>query len=172
MMIEEIDGKRPDIHESVFIAKGAVVAGDVKIGRASSVWFCAVVRGDEDAIEIGEETSVQEGCMLHVTFGNPCRLGNRVTVGHNAVIHGATIGDDCIVGISSTVLDGANIGAGSIVAAGCVVPPGKLFPPRSMLMGTPARVVREVTDAEFKNNQVSAAIYVERSARYKAAGNL
>lgn len=172
MLIEEIDGQRPKIHETVFVAKGAVVAGDVTIGRNSSVWFCAVVRGDEAGITIGEDTSVQEGCMVHVTHGNPCSIGSRVTVGHNAVVHGATIGDDCIVGISSTVLDGAVVGAGSIVAAGSVVPPGKTFPPKSMLMGIPAKAVRELTDAEYQNNLLSAAIYVERSARYKKDGRL
>lgn len=170
MLIEEIEGYKPEIHESAFIAKGAVVAGNVKIGRASSLWFHAVVRGDEDGVEIGEETSIQEGCMVHVTFGKPCKIGSRVTVGHNAVIHGATIGNDCIIGISSTILDGAVIGDGCIVAAGCVVPPGKTYPPRSMLMGTPARIVREVTDAEYKSNLTSSAIYVGRSAKYKATG--
>jgi len=167
IFVGEYGGKRPRIHESAYIAGGVVIVGDVTVGEDSSLWFHAIARGDQAPITIGSRTNIQDMCVLHISDGNPCEIGNCVTVGHRAVIHGARIGDNTMVGIGSIVLDGAEVGEYSIVAAGSVVTPGKKFPPRSFLLGTPARRIRDVTPEEMEWFSAVGGKYVERAKVYR-----
>ncbi len=130
------------------IAPGATVVGQVRLGARASVWFGAVIRGDTETIEVGADTNVQDLAILHADPGKPCRLGERVTVGHAAVVHGATVEDDCIIGIRAVVLNGAHVGAGSLVAAGAVIPEGMVVPAGSVVMGVPGKIVRQTTEAD------------------------
>jgi carbonic anhydrase/acetyltransferase-like protein (isoleucine patch superfamily) len=132
-----------------YIHPSAVIIGNVTLGRDASVWPTAVLRGDSDAIVIGNETNVQDGAIIHVDPGVPVYVGDRVTIGHRAVIHGCTIEDDCLIGIGAILLNGAVIGTGSVVGAGALVPEGMNVPPGSLVLGVPGRVVREV-DAELR----------------------
>jgi len=148
-MIYSFQGKAPEIAPDVFIAPEAAVIGDVKIGRGSSVWFHCVVRGDVHSIEIGENTSVQDHSVLHVTGGKfALRIGNHCTLGHRVTVHGCTLKDYAFLGIGSTALDGSVIEEFGLLAAGSLLPPGKVVPARMMAMGTPAKVVREITAEE------------------------
>jgi carbonic anhydrase/acetyltransferase-like protein (isoleucine patch superfamily) len=157
------------IDPSAFIAPGAVVVGDVTIGAEASVWFGAVARGDIQAIVIGPRTSVQDGCVLHVDTDFPCLLGAGITLGHGAIIHGATVEDNALIGIGATVLNGAHIGEGSIIAAGALVPPGMIVPPGSMVMGVPGRVVRAVSDADRAMILENAKHYCDYARSYLRA---
>lgn len=159
-------GVRPDIHPTVYIADGAMVIGDVAIGEESSVWFNSVVRGDVNRIRIGRRTNVQDNCTLHVTAQNPLIIGDEVTFGHGANVHGCTIEDLALVGIGSIVLDGAVIGRGSVVGAGAVVAPGTVVPPGSLVLGVPARVVRTLPESALQGNRFTAAHYVEYARTY------
>jgi len=136
------------LHESVFVASGAQLIGNVTIGADSSVWHCAVLRGDEAPIIVGERTSIQDGCILHCNADMPTVLGDDVVIGHGVNLHACTVEDGCQVGIGSIVLDGARIGFGSIVAAGSLIPPGMQVAPGSMVMGSPAKLLRTVTAEE------------------------
>lgn len=135
----------PAIDDTVFVAPTAVLIGRVSVKAGSSIWFHCVVRADINAIEIGENTNIQDGCLLHVTNRNPLYVGNRVTVGHGAILHGCRIEDDCLISMGAILLDQAVIGEGSIIAAGSVVSPGTKIAPESLVMGVPGRVVRQVT---------------------------
>ncbi len=149
-MILDWKNKSPRIPDSAFVAPNATVIGDVEIGEESSIWFQTVVRGDVHWIRIGDYTNIQDGSVLHVTSNvHPLYIGNRVTVGHMACLHGCKIEDSCLIGMGAVILDGAVIGEGSLVAAGALVPPGKVYPPRSLIKGNPAKVAREVTDKEW-----------------------
>ncbi len=166
--ILEYKGLIPKIGADVFLAHGAVVIGDVEIGEDSSIWFNVVVRGDVHYIKIGKRTSIQDGSMVHVTHfkkedksdGSPTIIGDDVTVGHKVMLHGCTIEDGCLIGMSATILDDAVIGRESIVGAGSLVTKGKKFPPRSLIMGSPAKVVRELSEDEVKELYASAKRYV------------
>ena len=131
-----------------------------------SVWFGAVIRGDSEAITVGSQTNLQDQVVLHADPGFPCRIGDRVTVGHGAIIHGATVEDDVLIGMRATILNGAVIGAGSIVAAGALVSEGKVFPPRSLIVGVPAKSLRQVTEEEAQRHARGWRHYVELSAQY------
>ncbi|MFM7117428.1 MAG: gamma carbonic anhydrase family protein [Planctomycetota bacterium] len=157
---------QPQTQTANWIAPGAVVVGDVKLGDRSSVWFNAVMRGDSEAISVGDDTNLQDQVVLHADPGFPCRIGNRVTVGHGAIVHGATVEDDVMVGMRATILNGAVIGAGSIVAAGALVAEGKVFPPRSLIVGVPARSLRQVSTEEAERQARGWKHYVELSATY------
>ncbi len=160
-------GKFPQLADDVYIAPGAWVIGDVVIGRASSVWFNTVIRGDENYIHIGEQTNIQDGCVLHITGQRfPLTIGNRVTIGHGAVVHGCVVEDECLIGMRAVVLDGARIGKGSVVAAGAVVTPGFQVPPGSLVMGMPAVVKREITDRERQRALSPVQHYLELSREY------
>ncbi len=173
-MIMKFKHYEPQIAENVFIAPSADVIGRTVVGKDSSIWFGVVVRGDVHRIEIGERTSVQDCSMVHVTHyknddestGFPTIIGNDVTIGHSVTLHGCTIEDGCLIGMSSTILDGAVIGKESIVGAGSLVTPNKKFPPRSMIMGSPAKVVRELSDEEVKGLYEHAARYVAFKNEY------
>ncbi|MEZ4729057.1 MAG: gamma carbonic anhydrase family protein [Caldilineaceae bacterium] len=156
------------IHPTVFLAFGAVVVGDVTLSEECSVWFHASLRGDVEPIVIGARTNIQEGAIFHVDPGFPVQVGVGVTVGHGAIVHGATVGDNVIVGMRSTILNGAVIGADSIVGANSLVTEGKQFPPGSLIIGSPARVVRALTPEEIERNRLAADTYVRRAAAFKA----
>ena len=158
------------VHPSAFIAPGAVVVGDVTLSAQASVWFHASLRGDVEAITVGPRTNIQEGCILHADPGYPTVIGADVTVGHGAVVHGARVGDNCIVGICAVLLNGSVVGENSIVGAGALLTEGKVYPPNSLILGMPARVVRELTPEEVAANRASAARYVARAAAFSQAG--
>jgi carbonic anhydrase/acetyltransferase-like protein (isoleucine patch superfamily) len=168
-MILSFENQTPRLAEGVFVAQDAIVLGDVTLGRDSSVWFGAVVRGDIHSISVGERTNIQDRSVLHVTGGeHPAQLGDDVTVGHAAVIHGCRIGSRCLVGIGAIVLDGVEVGEGSVIGAGSLLPPGKIYPPRSLVMGCPGSARREVTEAELKWIVQSAQNYVALARRHAA----
>jgi len=158
------------IHSTVFVAPGAVILGDVTIGESSSVWYGAVLRGDLAPIVIGRQTNVQDGCIIHVEGAHPCRVGDRVTLGHGAILHGCTVEDDVLIGIRATVLDGAVIGSGSIVGAGAVVTEGAVIPQGSLALGIPARVVGSVSEEQRERIHHAAEHYVEAARVYRTTG--
>ncbi len=165
-------GMMPTIADGVLLTDGARVIGDVHVGKDSSIWFNAVVRGDVNFVRIGERSNVQDNSMLHVTHeGNPCLVGNDVTIGHSVVLHACTIEDYCLIGMGAIVLDRVVIGKESLVGAGSLVPQGKVFPPRSMIIGSPAKVVRELTDEEVAKLHHSAVHYVNVARNYMVASN-
>ncbi len=137
----------PTIHPSVFVASTAVVIGDVTLAENSSVWYTAVLRGDMAPIAIGASSNIQDGTIVHVDEGIPCRIGSRVGVGHRAILHGCIVEDDCLIGMGSILLNGVEVGTGSVVAAGAVLREGMVVPAGSVVMGVPGRVVRQVDEA-------------------------
>lgn len=158
----------PDrVHPTAFIAEGAVVVGDVTLGEDTGIWFNSTLRGDVEAIVVGPRTNIQEGCILHADPGYPTVIGAGVTVGHGAVVHGARVGDNCIVGIRAVLLNGSEVGENSIVGACALLTEGKRYPPNSLILGAPARVVRELTSEEIEANRGSAARYVQRALAFK-----
>jgi carbonic anhydrase/acetyltransferase-like protein (isoleucine patch superfamily) len=162
---------RPELVDpSAFIAPGAVVLGDVTLGAESSVWFNAVIRGDIDAIRIGQQSNVQDVAVIHCDEGVPCTIGNRVTLGHAAIVHGATIEDDCLIGIRAVVMNRARIGSGSLVAVGALVTEGVEIPPGSLVMGVPGKVVRQITDRDLERIRHAASHYVAAAKAYRQAG--
>ncbi len=158
--------KPPTLGQSVFIARGAIVLGDVRLGDHSSVWYNAVLRGDINQILVGHHTNIQDGAVLHLADDLPCVLGNYVSVGHRAVVHACTVGDEVLVGMGSIVLDGAVIGEQSIVGAGALVTQGKEIPPGSLVLGSPARVSRKLTPEEKAGLKRLAEKYVSLAAYY------
>ena len=166
-MVFELAGVCPLIDDDVYVAHNATVIGDVALGPRSSVWFNAVIRGDNDPIRIGARTNVQDGCVIHSDPGYPATIGTGVTVGHKAMLHGCTIGDGCLVGINSVVLNGARIGELCIIGSNALVTEGKVIPARSLVIGSPGRVVREITDKEIEMMRESAEVYARKVARYR-----
>jgi carbonic anhydrase/acetyltransferase-like protein (isoleucine patch superfamily) len=162
--------RQPSIHPSAFIAPNAVVLGDVTIGENASVWYNSVLRGDINRIVVGEGSNVQDGSVLHLTAETGCFVGRYVTVGHMAMLHACTIGDECLIGMGAIVLDGAEIGDRCIVGAGALVTQGKKIPPGSMVLGSPAKVVRELTAEEQSGLREWAARYVRLIPHYHAQG--
>jgi carbonic anhydrase/acetyltransferase-like protein (isoleucine patch superfamily) len=170
-MIAAYAGRSPRLDPTAFVVSSATVIGDVVIGPQSSIWFGAVVRGDIHPIRIGARSNVQDNATLHVVGGKfGTTLGDGVTVGHNAVVHGCTIEDGVLVGMGAIVLDDALIGAESLIAAGALVAPGARIPPRSLVLGSPGKVVRSVSDAELERIRSSASNYVGYAERYRAEG--
>jgi len=174
-MLHTFKGIEPKIKAGTWIAPSADVIGDVNIGKDCSIWFGCVVRGDVHYISIGDRTNIQDLSMIHVTHykngdkstGNPTVIGNDVTVGHRVMLHGCTIEDACLIGMSATILDGAIIGKESIVGAGALVTKNKVFPPRSLIVGSPAKVVRELNDEEVAELYASAKRYVAFKKDYE-----
>ena len=158
----------PQIDTTAFVAPTATIIGDVALAEESSVWFGAVLRGDNDAIRVGPRTNIQDQAIIHVDPDVPVTIGADVTVGHRAIIHGATVEDGCLIGMGAIILNGAVVGAGSIVGAGAVVRERDVIPPRSLVVGIPAKVVRQLTDAQVEENLASAARYVANSRAYLA----
>ncbi len=160
-------GKTPEIHPTVYVAPTATVIGDVIVGPESSLWFGAVVRGDVFHIRVGARTNVQDNCVLHVTHDrSACLVGDDVTVGHAAVLHGCTVADRVLVGMGAIVLDDAEVGSDTIIGAGALVTMGAKIPPRSLVLGRPARVLRALTDAEVANVAEAGRLYVGFAGEY------
>lgn len=158
--------KKPTIGEQVFIAAGAVVIGDVTLGDYSSVWFNAVLRGDINKIHVGHHTNIQDNAVFHLADDFPCVVGNYVTVGHGAIVHACTVGDEVLVGMRATILDGSIIGEQSLIGAGALVTPGTRIPPGSLVLGSPAKVSRALRPEERSGLKYWAEKYVENSAFY------
>lgn len=159
----------PTVDETAWVAPGAVLAGAVTVGPGAGIWYACVLRADLDAITIGARTNIQDGCVLHADPGTALTIGHGVSVGHRAVLHGATIEDDVLVGMGAVVLNRARIGAGSLVAAGAVVLEGTEVPPGSLVAGLPAKVRRELTDDERAGVQANAEVYCELARQHAAA---
>lgn len=160
-MIKSYKGKKPDINRSAFIEESAQVIGDVTIGENSSVWFNAVVRGDVNFIKIGSKTNIQDSCVLHVTKDtHPLVVGDDVTVGHSVTLHGCHVKDRCLIGMGAIILDGAEVGEDAIVGAGALVKEGMKVEPRTLVVGVPARVARDLTDQEIEKIKRSAENYI------------
>lgn len=167
MPIIPFQNHKPKVPESLFLAPDAWITGQVTIGEEVSIFFGAVLRGDVEKISVGRGTNIQEHAMLHTSHGlGDCTVGEYVTIGHRAIIHGCTVGNNCIIGMGSTILDGAEIGDNSIVGANSLVTLNKKFPPRSMIMGSPAKVVRELTDGEIAQIRQSALEYIQVGKTY------
>ncbi len=154
---------------SAFVAPNATLRGNVVIGEQASIWFGAVVRGDTELVQVGARTNVQDLAVLHADPGFPCRLGADVTIGHAAVVHGATVEDGALIGIRAVVLNGAVVGTGTIVGAGAVVTEGMVIPPRKLVVGVPARVVRDLGEEDIDRNRHAASHYVEAARVYLAS---
>ena len=166
-MIRTFQGIKPTVPQSCFIEETAVVIGDVVMGDHCSVWFNAVIRGDVNYIRLGERTNVQDLCMLHVTHDtHPLIIGNDVTIGHNVVLHGCTIQDRVLVGMGAIIMDGAVIGENSVVGAGALIVEGTIVPPKSLILGSPAKVKRAVTDKELAWLKESSENYVKYARQY------
>lgn len=155
------------IHKSVFIAEGVRIFGNVNVNADSSIWFNAVVRGDTEQIQIGSRTNIQDLSLIHADPGVPCIIGDDVTVGHSAIVHGATVESDVMIGMRATILNGAVIGRGSLIAAGCLVPERCLIPPNSVVMGTPGKIVRQCTDTDSRRIHSAAKHYVEAARAFR-----
>ena len=167
-MLRSYRGILPKVAASAYVDPSAQLIGDVHVGERSSVWSNVSLRGDVNTITLGEETNIQDNCVAHGETGEfPVILGNRVTVGHSAVLHGCTIEDDALIGIGSIILNGATIGRGSVVAAGALVPEGMQIPPGSLAMGTPAKVRREVSPEERERFRINAQRYVALRQQYR-----
>ena len=163
---------KPSIDDSVFIAQNSLVIGNVTIKQDSSIWFGSVIRGDMHYIKIGKKTNVQDNCTIHVTTDvSPTIIGDEVTIGHNAVVHGCKVESRCLIGINSTILDDSVIGEGSIIGAGTVIPPNNSIPKRSLVVGVPGKVIRKTTDEEFKMIIDRSEHYIEYSKIYKNLSN-
>ena len=165
-MIISYHGKTPETGLAAFVAENAAVTGDVTLGKDSSVWFSAVIRGDGPHIEIGERSNIQDGCVLHADPGYPLTVGSRVTVGHGAILHGCAVGDGSLIGMGAIVLNGAKIGKNCIVGAGALVTGGKEFEDGMLILGSPAKAVRRLTPVEIASNLSSAKHYVEQAKEY------
>ncbi|MBO0656110.1 gamma carbonic anhydrase family protein [Streptomyces triculaminicus] len=168
-LIAGVGGKEPDVDPEAFTAPTSVVLGDVTLAAGSSVWYHAVLRADCGPVALGADSNIQDNCTVHVDPGFPVTVGERVTVGHNAVLHGCTVGDDVLIGMGATVLNGATIGAGSLVAAQALVPQGMVVPPGSLVAGVPAKVRRQLTDEEREHIRINAAMYLGLARDHRAA---
>ncbi|WP_085505011.1 gamma carbonic anhydrase family protein [Thalassobacillus devorans] len=166
-MLHTYGGKQPEVDDTVFMAPGAHIIGDVSIGKESSIWFNAVLRGDEAPIKIGERCSIQDNATCHLYEESPLIVKDEVTVGHNVILHGCTVESRCIIGMGSTILDGAVIGEESIIGANTLIPPGKKIPPRSLVVGSPGKVVRELNEKDFELIQLSIDTYVQKGKEYQ-----
>jgi carbonic anhydrase/acetyltransferase-like protein (isoleucine patch superfamily) len=168
MPIYALDGIEPefDDRDSNFIAKDAVLTGKVRVGRDVSIWFGAAIRGDNEAIDIGADSNVQEHTIMHTDPGFPLTIGKGCTIGHRALLHGCTIGDNALIGMGAILLNGATIGENSLVGAGSLVTEGKSFPAGSLIIGVPAKLIRELDDAAIARLKVSALHYVNNGRRF------
>lgn len=161
------EGKKPRLGSNVFLAPNTAVIGDVKLGDNVSIWFGSVLRGDIARIEVGDGSNIQDNSVLHVGDNDPCIVGRNVVVGHRALLHGCRIEDGCLIGMGAIVLNGAVIGEGSVVGAGALVTQGTIIPPRSLVLGMPAKVRRQLTDEEVAHHGAFAPKYVRVASNYR-----
>ncbi|KAB0679916.1 gamma carbonic anhydrase family protein [Aureimonas leprariae] len=170
MAVYALDDDRPELPSpgECFVAEGARVIGRVRLGPGIGIWFGAVVRGDNEWIEIGPDTNIQDNAVLHSDFGSPLSIGAGCTIGHGAIVHGCTIGDNSLVGMGATVLNGARIGENSIIGAGALVTEGKTFPAGSLIVGVPAKLIRPLEDEAIEGLRASARHYAENARRFAA----
>ena len=167
MAIYELDGTRPQVAESAWVAENAQVIGDVQLAPGSSVWFGATLRGDTEPIVVGEGSNIQDGSVLHTDKNLPLTIGRHVTVGHQVMLHGCTIGDESLIGIGAIVLNGAKIGKNCLVGAGALITEGKEFPDGSMIIGSPAKAMRQLTPEQIDGLRRRALHYMENAERYR-----
>ena len=168
MALYEVDGKSPQVHSTAWVADSAEVMGNVHLGADASVWFGCVLRGDTETMTIGEGSNVQDLSVLHADPGSPLTLGRHVTIGHKVMLHGCTVGDESLIGIGAIVLNGAKIGRNCLVGAGALVTEGKEFPDGSMIVGAPARAVRQLTPEQIAGLRRSAQHYIDNARRFRA----
>ena len=168
MAVYEVDGKTPQVDSTAWIADSAQVMGHVTLGPDASVWFGCVLRGDTESMTIGEGSNIQDLTVMHADHGLPLTIGKHVTVGHKVMLHGCTIGDESLIGIGAIVLNGARIGKNCLVGAGSLVTEGKEFPDGSMIMGTPAKVVRQLTPEQIEGLRLSAQHYIDNARMFRA----
>ncbi len=172
-MIRSFEGKAPQIAPDVFVADTALVIGQVQVKAESSIWYQSVVRGDVQTISIGARTNVQDHCVVHVTTDiHPTVIGDDVTIGHGAIVHGCRVGSRTLVGIGAILMDGVEVGEGCVIAAGSLLPPGKIYPPGSLIIGYPAQVKRPVTPDEVRWILSSAETYVALARRHAGAASV
>jgi carbonic anhydrase/acetyltransferase-like protein (isoleucine patch superfamily) len=169
MALYRLDDKQPQLAEGAWVADNATVIGDVALGPDASVWFGTVIRGDSDRITVGRRSNVQDGSVLHADPGFPLTLGENVSVGHQVMLHGCTVGDGSLIGIQSVIMNGAKIGRNCLVGAGSLVTEGKEFPDGSMILGSPAKVVRPLSAEQIEGLQSIASGYVEKARHYRSA---
>ena len=167
MAIYELDGTAPRVAASAWVADSAQVIGNVVLGEDSSIWFGTVIRGDTETITIGRGSNIQDASVLHTDMGKPLVVGENVTVGHQVMLHGCTIGDESLIGIGAVVPNGAKIGKNCLVGAGALVTEGKEFPDGSMIIGSPAKAVRELSPEQIQGLKMSAQHYIENARRFK-----
>jgi carbonic anhydrase/acetyltransferase-like protein (isoleucine patch superfamily) len=167
MAVYQLDDAVPELHATAWVADSAQVIGRVRMGPGSSVWYGAVLRGDNEWITLGERANVQESSVLHTDPGFPLTLGEGVTVGHQAMLHGCTVGDGSLIGIQAVVLNGAKIGKNSLVGAGAIVTEGKVFPDNSLILGAPAKWVKEISAEQIAHLRAAAEHYVENAERHR-----
>ncbi|HEY4541200.1 MAG TPA: gamma carbonic anhydrase family protein [Noviherbaspirillum sp.] len=167
MAIYQLGDDAPEIDSSAYVAESANLIGKVRVAANASVWFGTTIRGDNEWITLGENSNLQENCVLHTDPGHPLAIGRNVTVGHQAMLHGCTIGDGALIGIQAVILNGARIGRNCLVGAGAVVTEGKEFPDNSLILGAPAKVVRTLGDDDVARLQAAATSYVARAQRFK-----
>lgn len=168
MSVYRLGEHAPTVPDSAWVAPSATVVGRVSLGERCSVWFGAVLRGDSSTLTLGDRVNVQDGAVLHADDGFPLNVGDDVTIGHQAMVHGCTVGEGSLIGIQAVVMNGAQIGAGSLVGAGALVTEGKVFPPRSLIVGSPAKLLRELSEEESARLRLSAAHYARNGERYAA----
>ncbi len=167
MALYQLDNLTPTVHESAWVADNAQVLGNVHLAEDSSVWFGVVIRGDTDTISVGKGTNIQDNSVLHADRGMPLTIGDNVTVGHQVMLHGCTIGEGSLIGIQAVVLNGAKIGKNCLVGAGSLVTEGKEFPDGSMILGSPAKAVKQLSPEQIEGLKMSAKHYVDNARRYK-----
>lgn len=166
-MIIPFNGTTPTIHDSVFVAPGAYLIGDIQIGKDSTIWFNAVLRGDEGPVTIGEKCSIQDNTTIHLYEGCPVVIGDGVTVGHNVILHGCKIGGRTIIGMGSTILDNVEIGEECIIGANTLLTSGVKIPPRSLVVGSPGKVVRELKEKDLQMINMSIDVYVQKGIEFR-----
>lgn len=166
-MIIPYNDKKPSIHETVFVAPGVHLIGDITIGKESTIWFNAVLRGDEDSIYIGEKCSIQDNSTIHLYEGCPVVIEDEVTVGHNVILHGCKVGKRSIIGMGSTILDNVEIGEECIIGANTLIASGNKIPPRSLVVGSPGKVVRTLNDKDLQLIQLSIDTYVQKGKEFR-----
>ena len=166
MPIYSLDGFRPDIADNAYVAPSAQIIGNVKMADHSSVWFGAVIRGDNDLIEIGARTNIQDNSVLHTDPGIPLTIGDGVIVGHRVMLHGCKIGENTLIGIGATILNGAEIGKNCIIGAHSLITEGKVIPDGSMVVGSPGRIIKSLTEQHFQMLRINSEVYVANAKRF------